>query len=67
MKKLGHKPCRLQPLQSRELGNFYDHRFLRLPIDNEADDTIIAGWRVLAGAGPAIDGQTHVDDSREPL
>ncbi len=55
----GNQPGPLQTANGGELGNVDHDTVVRLPVDEEGHNTVVAGLGVLAGARPTIDGQFH--------
>lgn len=61
MLKIGHKTSRLEPFQSSKFGYIDNDRLAWFTLNNERNNAVVAGWRILMDAGGAIDSDTHMD------
>jgi len=59
VEEVRHQACLLQAPNGGELGGVDDDSVLRIPPEDERDDTVVTAVGLLPGACPAINGQTH--------
>jgi len=65
--ELGHQAGPLEPPYGRILGGIDDDRVVRLPVDDEGYDAVLAARSAFQAAAGAIDRDGHVENLRRHL